>query len=190
MEKILPLLLVVFSTNSFAALEDQCDPGTIEQETIQAEGEDIPAVVCKQGEDLLILPDRPVKTTHLIYGGVNIGMPYLGVGLTYAQMRDNRQKFHLSTNLEGSLGSNGVSVQAGLHPWGNSLYAGGTTRYYNGLPGEFGYQLGPSLGISTAGKRVAGHVSISYLAGYDSRMGGLNMQPEVSLGLRIRLFKK
>lgn len=189
MKKFIPFLLIL-SFNSFAALEDLCDEGTIEQDIIQIEKEDIPAIVCKDGEDLLVLPDRPVPTTHLVYGGVNIGMPYLGVGLTYAQMKDNRQKFHLSANLEGSLGSNGVSLQGGYHPWGNSLFAGGTTRYYNGLPGENGFQIGPTLGISTAGRRVAGHVSLSLLGGYDSRQASTTVAPEISLGLRIRLFKK
>lgn len=189
MKKIIPLLLVL-SFNSFAALEDLCDEGTIEQDILQTTNEDIPAVVCKNGEDLLVLPDRPVPTKHLVYGGVNIGMPYLGVGLTYAQMKENRQKFHLSANLEGSLGSNGVSLQGGVHPWGNSLFAGGTTRYYNGLPGENGFQLGPTIGLSTARRRVAGHVSLSLLGGYDSRQGGATLSPELSMGLRIRLFKK
>lgn len=157
----------------------------------------VKAVVCQQGDDVIVMTDTPIDRQHLIYAGLSLGMPWLvSGGLTYAQLKNGRQNFHISANLDGSLGGNGISSTFGKHPFGNTIFYGGSARGYQGLPGEGGFQMGPSIGISGGKKFITGHitlsymVTLSYMAGYDSRVGGFSHTPEISMGLRIRLFKK
>jgi hypothetical protein len=190
--KILTLAtLALISFNTLAADIGQCDKDSpIDRQQLSTPDGEVEAVVCKQGEDVLVLTETPVSKEHLIYGGVSIGMPWLGMGLTYSQLNNGRQNFHISATLDGSLGGNGVSIQYGKHPFGNSLFYGGTVREYYGLPGERGYQIGPTVGLSGGSKRITGVVSISMLGEYNTRTVRATLAPEVSMGIRIRLFKK
>lgn len=147
------------------------------------------AQLCQQGDEVVLVTDEPINRQHLLYGGLNLGLPYLGMELTYVQKKGNEQIFHISSALEGSLGSNGIAVRGGYHPFGNAFFIGGTARGYQGLPGEGGLQAGPTIGLSTGGRLISGHVGVSFLAGYDSRVGGMTYSPEFVMGLRIRLLK-
>lgn len=190
MKQLLALGLLILSMQSLAFDTDQCDQDSpIDEKTLVTPDGDVPAIICKQGEDVLVLTETPVPKKNLLYGGVYLGMPYLGMGLTYSQLQNGRQNFHISATLEGSLGSNGLSIQYGKHPFGNSVFYGGTLRGYNGLPGEKGFNLGPTVGLSGGSRRITGLISLSLLGGYDTRMGRITLGPELSMGLRIRLFK-
>ena len=190
MKRLISFLFLILSFHSYAFETDQCDQDSpIDFHELPTPEGFIPAVICKQGSDVLVMTDRPVSRQHLLYGGVNIGMPYIGMGLTYSQLNSERQNFHISATLEGSLGSNGLSIQYGKHPFGNSFYVGGTGRGYRGLPGETGFELGPTIGVSGGSSRITGQISLSYLAGYNTRMGRMTNSPELSMGIRIRLFK-
>lgn len=191
MKKIICLALLACTFHALAFETELCDKNSpIDQHQLITPDGEISAVVCQQGKDILVLTEQPVPKEHLLYGGVSLGMPYLGMGLTYSQLNSGRQNFHISASLEGSLGSNGLAIQYGKHPFGNSVFYGGTVRGYRGLPGEGGFQIGPSIGLSGGSKRITGMISLNLLGGYDSRMGQMTMSPEYSMGLRIRLFKK
>ncbi len=192
MNTLILFTLVTLSLYSYAEANELCDKNSpIDIHQITTPGGDFEATVCQQGEDVLILSDRPIERNHLIYAGLNIGMPWLlGAGLTYSQLRQGRQQFHIAANLDGSLGGNGISAEYGQHPFGNSIYYGGLVRGYKGLPGEGGFQMGPMVGISGGKRAITGHISVGFLGGYDSRVGGAQFSPEISMGLRIRLFKK
>ena len=186
-------LLVLFSFKTFAEETDQCDPSSPQERHVIStpDAENVEAVVCQQGDDVLVMTDTPIDRQHLLYAGLNLGMPWLvSGGLTYAQLKNGKQNFHISANLDGSLGGNGISSTFGKHPFGNSIFYGASARGYRGLPGEGGFQMGPSIGISGGKKLITGHITLSYMAGYDSRVGGFSHTPEISMGLRIRLFKK
>jgi hypothetical protein len=191
MKQILCLALLACSFHTLAFETDLCDHHLpIDHHQLNTPNGDIPAIVCQQGDDILVLTDEPVPKEHLLYGGVSLGMPYVGMGLTYSHLNNGKQNFHVSATLEGSLGSNGLSIQYGKHPFGNAVFYGGTVRGYRGLPGEGGFQLGPTIGLSGGSKRITGLISLNLLAGYDSRMARLTVAPELSMGLRIRLLKK
>lgn len=189
MKQLLSIAMLIFSIHAFAFETELCDKNSPidTQQLMTPEGE-VNALICKQGEDVLVLTEEPVPKEHLLYGGVNLGMPFLGMGLTYSQLSQGRQNFHISANLEGSLGSNGMSIQYGKHPFGNSVFYGGTIRGFKGIPGDRGFQLGPTVGLSGGSWRVTGLVSLSLLGGIESR-AGFTVMPEFSMGLRIRLFK-
>ncbi len=190
MKKMILLAMIIFSFQSFAFELDQCDKNSpIDEHTLSTPSGEVAAIVCKNGDDVLVLTENPVPKEHLLYGGVYLGMPYLGMGLTYSQLNHGKQDFHISATLEGSLGSNGLSIQYGKHPFGNSIFYGGTIRGYNGLPGEKGFNLGPTLGLSGGSRRITGLISLSLLGGYNTRMDRMTVDPELSMGLRIRLFK-
>lgn len=185
--------LVFISFKTFAVETDQCDPSSPQERHVIStpDKENFEAVVCEQGQDILVITDTPINRQHLLYVGLNLGMPWLTSGsLTFAQLRNNQQNFHISANLDGSLGGNGLSSTFGKHPFGNSIFFGGSARGYKGLPGEGGFQMGPSVGISGGRRFITGHITLSYMTGYDSRVGGITQSPELSMGLRIRLFKK
>jgi hypothetical protein len=152
--------------------------------------EKVGGIICKKGDEVLILPEKAVKREHLFHAGVSVGMPYFGYNVMYAQLKDGKPLLHVTTSIEGSLGANGVSVEAGSHFRKNSIFAGGTMRYYNGVTDQRGFMAGPTIGLAGTRSRVTGSVSFSYLAGYDTRVGGLVQGPELSLGLRVRLFRK
>jgi hypothetical protein len=193
MNTLILTLLILFSFKSFAVDTDQCDPSSPQERHVIStpDAANVEAVVCQQGDDVLVLTDAPIDRHHLLYAGLNLGMPWLvSGGLTYSQLKNGKQNFHISANLDGSLGGNGISAIYGKHPFGNSIFYGGIARGYKGLPGEGGFQMGPSIGISGGKSIITGHITLSYVAGYDSRNPtGLSATPEVSLGLRIRLFK-
>jgi hypothetical protein len=191
MKKLIYYILSLFTLNTFALDRDECDlDSPIDTHVISTPEGDVPTIVCKSGQDLILVTDQPVSRKHLLYGGLNIGMPYLGMGLTYSELKNERQDFHISANIEGSLGSNGISVQYGKHPFGNLFFYGASGRVYQGLPGEKGFDLGPTVGLSGGSKRITGFVSLSFMSGYNTRMDSATFNPEVSMGLRIRLFKK
>ena len=192
MNKLILFAFVTLSLYSYAEANELCDNNSpVEVHQITTPGGDFEATICQQGKDVLVLSDRPIEKNHLLYAGLNMGMPWLlAGGLTYSQLRQGRQEFHIAANLEGSLGGNGVSVEYGKHPFGNSIYYGGLVRGYKGLPGEGGFQMGPMVGVSGGKRAITGHISLGFLGGYDSRVGQATLVPEVSLGLRIRLFRK
>jgi len=158
-------------------------------QTISTPEGDVSVTMCTKGNDLLILPERPVKKSYLLYGGLQIGIPYLGFGLTYVEQKNGKQDIHLNANLEGSLGSNGVSIQYGKHPFKNLFFYGATARAYLGVPGEKGVEMGPTVGLMGGEKLITGFLTLSVLGGYNTRMDSLTLNPELSVGLRVRLFK-
>lgn len=189
---LFPLLLATIALPALAqeATPQVCDgKSAIERVEIETGKEKVDAQLCQQGDEVVIVTDKPVRRQHLLYGGLNLGLPYMGLELSYVQKKDERQVFHISSALEGSVGANGIDLRGGYHPWGNALFIGGTARGYQGLPGEGGFQAGPTIGLSTGGRIISGHVGLSFLAGYDSRVEGMAYSPEFVIGLRIRLLK-
>ncbi len=157
---------------------------------LEVEDKVIEADLCQSEDEVTILSDTPIKREHLLYAGLNLGLPFMGVELTYVQLRDQAQFFHTSLALEGSLGGSALTLRGGYHPFGNGLYAGGLARGYEGLPGDWGFMVGPTLGIAGGKKFLTGQLGISYVGGYDSRVGEATFAPDITLGIRIRLFKQ
>lgn len=60
---------------------------------------------------------------------------------------------------------------------------------YKTLPGEGGFQMGPTVGLSGGKGVITGYVGLSFLGTYDSR-AGIKAEPDISMGIRIRLFRK
>ncbi len=186
-------MLAFFNLKTFAFEVDQCDAESPQERLFitSSQQENIETVICQQGKDILVMTETPVNRQHLLYAGLNFGMPWLlSAGVTYVQLINSKQIFHISSNLDGSLGGNGLSASFGKHLLGGPLFVGASTRAYKGLPGEWGTQIGPSFGISGGKKFLTGHITVDLMTGYDSRMGRIASSPELSMGLRIRLFKK
>jgi|GEM_PF-2667090 hypothetical protein len=186
------ICLFLISLYAEAQVTDQCDPSSPQERQILEipNGAPVEALICHQGDDVLVLTEKPTKHTHLIHAGVNLGMPWLlGAGVTYTKLKSGRQDYHVSVNLDGSLGGNGISTVYGKHPFGNSFYVGGAMRGYKTLPGEGGFQMGPTVGLSGGKGVITGYVGLSFLGTYDSR-AGMKAEPDISMGIRIRLFRK
>lgn len=182
----------LISIHAQAEVAEHCDPSSPQERQVIEIPDEAPveALICHQGDDFLVLADRPTKHKHLLHAGINLGMPWLlGAGVTYAKLKNGRQDYHISVNLDGSLGGNGISSVYGKHPFGNSFYVGGTMRGYKTLPGEGGFQMGPTVGLSGGKGIITGHLGLSFLGSYDSR-AGMKAEPDISMGIRIRLFRK
>jgi hypothetical protein len=181
-------ILSLFSLSSFAQSLAECD-GHIDQTIIDTGKEKVTALICQQGDDVLLMTDKPVKKEHLVYAGLNVGMPYFGMAATYAQNRDGRPFLHVTSTLDGSLGANGIRLEAGKHPFHNALFAGASIRGYDSANKQYGLVAGPTIGLAGTRSRVTGYLSLSYMVGYDQRVGGMTHSPELSMGVRLRLFK-
>lgn len=190
MMKIISVLASILVVN-FAHAQDSshCDQNS-PIDRIQVT-EKVEGIICKNGEDVLVIPEKEVKTEHLLYAGFSMGMPWLlGAEATYANRINGRANYHITGSLVGSLGANGVKLEYGKHPFKNSFFIGGTSTYYKGLIGEYGLMAGPTLGFAGTRTRITGQIGLSFLGGYDTRAGGFTTMPELTMGLRIRLFKK
>jgi hypothetical protein len=153
--------------------------------------EKVDGIICKDGEDVLVIPEKEVKTEHLVYAGFSMGMPWiLGGDVTYANRVNGRANYHITGALLGSLGANGVKLEYGKHPFKNSFFVGATGTYYQGLIGQYGLMAGPTIGFAGTRSGITGQIGLSLLGGHDTRAGGFTTMPEVTMGLRIRLFKK
>lgn len=152
--------------------------------------EKVEGIICKDGEDVLIIPEKEVKTEHLVYAGFSMGMPWLLAGdITYANRVNGRANYHVTGTLAGSLGANGVKLEYGKHPFKNSFFVGATGTYYQGVVGQYGLMAGPTVGFAGTRSRITGQIGLSFLGGYDARAARFQTMPEVTMGLRIRLFK-
>jgi hypothetical protein len=200
------LLLATLPFSAFAQTQSNCggDPTpavtacemseSASRVNIPTDGASVPGTICKVNGELLVFPDLPVKKEHLLYFGLNAGLPFMGYDLTYVQKMNARQVFHASLGIEGSLGSSALSLKGGYHPWGNSIFAGGTARVQRDAHGNPGFMLGPTIGLSGGGRRITGQLGISFLGELQTLPGmtpsvALHVLPEVSMGIRIRLFK-
>lgn len=188
MKLLLFAILSFLSLSAVAQSLSDCD-GHIDQTVIDTGKEKVSAMVCQQGEDVLLIADQPVKKEHLVYAGLNAGMPYFGMAATYAQNRNGKPFLHVTSTFEGSLGANGIRLEAGRHPFHNALFAGASARGYDSGVQQYGLVVGPTIGLQGTRSRVTGYLSLSYMVGYDQRVGGVTHSPELSTGLRIRLFK-
>jgi hypothetical protein len=189
-KSILLSSLLLVSLSVYAEEEPLCqDAQTVENIMLEIDEHEIAATICQLDDEIILLSDRPVKKDHLVYAGLNVGLPYMGYHLMYAQNRNGKPFLHVTTAVDSSLGGSSFRIETGRHNFSNSLFSGGTLRLYQGLHEERAMMIGPTIGIAGTRSRVAGHVSLSYLAIYNSKIDGMQHGPEFSMGVRLRLNK-
>jgi len=167
-----------------------CEPGGKSvQVQIPTDGAPVDATLCKNGDEAILVTKEPVSREHLIYFGINLGLPFLGYEATYVHKSNQRQRIHAAIGTEGSLGASALTVRGGYHPWGNSVFVGGNSRLLFETMDRRGFMLGPTIGLSGGGKFITGFVSIGMMGSLEGEPKNLHAVPDLSFGMRIRILK-